>query len=221
MRYISLSPSINTRSLSWFGVSRPNSGRYAGASRLCGLRPAWQSLPVYGRTASLRGEQYGKDCAATRCAPLRFLAAPPSTVTQRLARRVWRQFADRFATGFDLPVVEAGPLSQHHIHTGGVCAPFGRTHNHPAGGAKERITPKNGSPRRRADGRRTNNPLCRGCPFRSQPRRSAAPLSPQGCGHTPRPSDGRGVILWQVEAAYGTERLDTLAACGDTDNGFG
>ena len=23
------------------------------------------------------------------------------------------------------------------------------------------------------------------------------------------------------EAAYGTERVDTLAACGDTDNGFG
>ena len=27
--------------------------------------------------------------------------------------------------------------------------------------------------------------------------------------------------LGRQEAAYGTERLDTLRACGDTDNGFG
>ena len=30
----------------------------------------------------------------------------------------------------------------------------------------------------------------------------------------------RGEVMWQG-AAYGTERTDTLAACGDTDNGFG
>lgn len=47
-------------------------------------------------------------------------ASPPG----RLIARGWRQ----------------APLSQHHTHPGGVCAPLGRTHNHPAEGAKERIT---------------------------------------------------------------------------------
>ena len=70
--------------------------------------------------------------AATRCAPPRFLAIPPSTATQRLARRVWRQFANSFATGpLDRPGVEAGPLSQHHTPRG--CLRPSRPYSQPLG----------------------------------------------------------------------------------------